>query len=149
MGLDLREYRKPLEDVVFPNGVTHQPIPFGAVEYELWRTDVMRTTDPETFSAAVMRIVRNCYPTVTDDDLLDLNADMMLSLAAYPGEKIEQVRAILKNVAAGAQATAAVATPENDSPPSTPKTSGATSSPKSRRRSARTGAASMTLPSPT
>jgi hypothetical protein len=141
MGLNLREFLKPLEPVTFPNGVTHQPTPFGTAEYQLWR-EAIHLTDGERIGQLMLQIIRACYPTVTDDDLLDCNWEMLLALASYPGEKIDQARTIIKNVAAVARETTPV--PPESNTPSSPETSGSTSSPKSRKRSAKTGGASTT-----
>ena len=142
MGLDLREFRKPLEDVTFPNGAKHQPVPFGPTEYQLWR-DLQKLTDPVEAGQIGIAIIRACYPTVTDEDILDCDAEMLFALAAYPGGKIEQVRNALKN--------AAREEPEKDPPTvgaatslsaSSPKTNGSTSSSESPEPSGETGGTS-------
>jgi hypothetical protein len=151
MGLDLRELRKPLDDVTFPNGAKHQPVPFGPTEYQLWR-DAQKETDQKKVGRMVLQIIRACYPTVTDDDILDCDGDMLLAVAAYAGGKIEQVRHALKNAAAVASQPETPPSPPADpaaaTVPSSPKTNGATSSRKSRGRSAKSGGASTTV-SPT
>ena len=149
MTVNLIDLAKPLEDVRFPNGSVHVPVPFGPAEYALWR-ELTKTTDPALASQCGMQIIRACYPTVTDDDLLDCDGEMLLVLAAHPGRKIEQVKTALKNVGAAAQPEPPPTTSE---PPATtvplsPKTSGSTSSSRSRKRSGKTGGPS-TSASPT
>lgn len=149
MTLDVVAFRKPLDDVRFPNGIVHQPVPFGPAEYQLWR-DAQKVTDPQQFGLMMLQLVRACYPTVTDDDILDCEPDELLIIAAHPGRKIEQVKTALKNVAA------AVVAAENPppqvqaaSPLSSPKTSGPTSASRSRKRSGKTGGVSTTSADPT
>jgi hypothetical protein len=140
MSFRLSDIRKPLEDVVFPNGAKHVPVPWGPAEYELWR-DAQEATDQREVGAMVLKIVTASYPTATEYDLdscLDEDGTTLIALAAYAGRKIEQVRTALKNVAAAGE----VASPppsQATTTPSSRKTSGATSSRKSRARSAKTG----------
>jgi hypothetical protein len=150
MTLRLIDLEAPLDDVEFPNGAKHQPVPFGAAEYRLWR-DIQTEPDAESRGMMLMQIVRACYPTAAPDDLESCTPKMLIALAAHAGRKIDQVRDALKNVGAGEAVT-------TEPPPgevrvevalrSSPKTSGATSSRKSRARSGKTGGASTTA-SPT
>jgi hypothetical protein len=134
--------------VEFPNGAKHQPVPFGAAEYRLWR-DIQTEPDAESRGMMLMQIVRACYPTAAPDDLESCTPKMLIALAAHAGRKIDQVRDALKNVDTGEAATTEPP-PEvaEATAPSSPKMSGATSSPKSRGRSGKTGGKSTTA-SPT
>jgi hypothetical protein len=150
MTLRLIDLEAPLEDVEFPDGTKHQPVPFGANEYKLWR-QLQKETDKAVVGKLGYQIMRACYPTVTDDDIEMCSGTMLLALVAHAGRKIDQVREALKNAAAAEAATTepppAVET-ATAAAPSSPKTSGATSSRKSRARSGKTGGASSTA-SPT
>lgn len=143
MTLRLLDLEAPLEDVEFPNGTKHQPVPFGPAEYKLWR-EIETETDAEKRGLAAFEIIRKCYPTATDDDLSTLTMRMVVAIIAHAARKIEQVRDALKNV----DAVPAVATPAPSDPAaitrSFPKTNGGTSSSKSRARSGKTRG---TLPS--
>lgn len=147
MTLRLVDIEAPLEDVEFPNGAKHVPVPFGPTEYRLWR-EVQQDTDNGTRGAKLMEIVRACYPKATDDDIDSCSPKMLIALAAHAGRKIDQIRDALKNVDLAAASTPATP-PAPDAPPATtpssPRTSGATSSPKSRARAGRSGGASTTV----
>lgn len=143
MSFRLSDIRKPLEDVEFPNGAKHVPVPWGPAEYELWR-DAQTATDQREVGAMVLKIVIASYPTATEYDLdscIDEDGTTLIALAAYAGRKIEQVRTALKNVVAAGE----VASPppaKATAPPSSPRMSGSTSSRKSRGRSVKTGGTS-------
>jgi len=139
MTLRLVDLEAPLEDVEFPDGTTHQPVPFGAAEYKLWR-EQEQETDIEKRGAMRIAILRACHPTATDENFLLCTPVMLLALIAHAARKIDQVRAALKN-AVGRQEEA----PTPPTPPLSPTTSGATSSPTSPRKRARTGGASTTV----
>ena len=141
MTLRLVDLEAPLDDVEFPNGARHVPVPFGPTEYKLWR-ELPDEPDAQTRGVMLMQIVAACYPTATPDDIDSCTPKMLIAMAAHAGRKIDQVRDALKNVVA-APASASRA-PEPTMAPSSPKTSGATSSRKSRARSAKTGGASTT-----
>jgi hypothetical protein len=145
MTLRLIDLEAPLDDVEFPNGAKHQPTPFGAAEYRLWR-DIQTEPDAESRGMMLMQIVGACYPTAAPDDLESCTPKMLIALAAHAGRKIDQVRDALKNVGAvEAEATAApLPVVETAVAPSSPRTSGATSSRKSRGRSGKSGGASTT-----
>jgi hypothetical protein len=151
MTLRLLDLEAPLDDVDFPNGTNHVPVPFGPTEYRLWR-DLQKETDALARGTMLMQIVRTCYPTATDDDIESCTAKMLIAMAAHAGHRIEQVRAALKNADGAAKKP-----PEEEPPapvgalirpPLSPKTSGASSSRKSRARSGRTGG-TPTGPAPT
>jgi len=138
MTLRLLDLEAPLDDVEFPNGAKHVPVPFGATEYKLWR-DLQQETDALTRGQMLLQIITACYPNATEDDIGSCTPKMLIAMAAHAGHKIEQVREALKNVG-GVAAETAVAPPEaTTNPPSSPKTSGSTSSRKLRKRSAETG----------
>ena len=147
----LADLRKPLEEVEFLSGTKITPVPFGPPEYARWREvehEVEKGRghgDPQKIGDLCIEIIRACYPGLTDHDLLDCEPQMLIALAAYPGGKIEQVRAALKNAEA---VEAAGAAPPPATTPSSPKTSGNTSASKSRKRSAKTSGTSTTA-SPT
>jgi hypothetical protein len=145
MTLRLIDLEAPLDDVEFPNGTKHQPVPFGPNEYHLWR-DIQREADALARGTALMAIVAACYPTATPDDLESCTPKMLIALAAHAGRKIDQVRDALKNVGAVEAETTAAPLPEvaEEVAPSSPKMSGATSSPKSRARSGKSGGVSTT-----
>jgi hypothetical protein len=144
MTLRLIDLEAPLDDVEFPNGAKHQPVPFGAAEYRMWR-DIQTEPDAESRGMMLMQIVRACYPTAAADDLESCTPKMLIALAAHAGRKIDQVRDALKNVDAGeALTTEPPPVVETAAAPSSPKTSGATSSRKSRGRSGKSGGASTT-----
>jgi hypothetical protein len=148
MTLRLIDLEAPLDDVEFPNGTKHQPVPFGPNEYHLWR-DIQREADALARGTALMAIVAACYPTATPDDLESCTPKMLIALAAHAGRKIDQVRDALKNVGAvEAQEEPTPPAVETAAAPSSPRTSGATSSRKSRGRSGKTGGKSTTA-SPT
>jgi hypothetical protein len=149
MTLRLLDLEAPLDDVEFPNGTKHQPVPFGPTEYRVWR-DSQKETDAVARGRMLMQIVRACYPTATDDDLDSCTPKMLIAMVAHAGRRIEQVRDALKN---GDGAVAAAATPvappeATTKAPSSPKTTGSTSSRKSRARSGKTGG-TPTTPAPT
>jgi hypothetical protein len=133
MTLRLADLEAALDDVEFPNGSKHVPVPFGPTEYRLWR-DIQSETDAHTRGTMLMQIVTACYPNATADDIDSCTPKMLIAIAAHAGRKIEQVIDALKNV--DAAAVAAEASPPS---PSTPKTSGSTSSRKSRGPSGKTG----------
>jgi hypothetical protein len=148
MTLRLIDLESPLDDVEFPNGAKHQPVPFGAAEYRLWR-DIQTEPDAESRGMMLMQIVRACYPTAVNDDLESCTPKMLIALAAHAGRKIDQVRDALKNVGAvEAVTTEPPPAMEAEAAPSSQKMSGATSSRKSRGRSGKSGGASTTA-SPT
>jgi hypothetical protein len=148
MTLRLLDLEAPLDDVELPNGTKHQPIPFGPKEYHLWR-EIPREPDAETRGHMLLAIVKACYPTLTEEAILECCTEkMLIAMAAHAGRKIDQIRDALKNgVVVGAAATEPPPAAE-EAAPSSPKTSGATSSPKSRARSGKTGGKSTTA-SPT
>src|SRR4051812_2175964 len=128
----LADLLAPLEEVEFLSGTKIVPVPFGPPEYALWREiqhEADNGKDAEKIGRMSFQIIRACYPGVTDDDLMDCTSDMLMTLTAYPGGKIEMVRAALKNAAV----VEASATPPP--PPSSPRTNGNTSSRRSRARS--------------
>jgi hypothetical protein len=144
MTLRLSDLEQPLDDVEFPNGAKHQPVPFGAKQYHQWR-DIQTETDALARGTMLMQIVTACYPTATPDDLESCTPRMLIALAAHAGRKIDQIRDALKNVVvAEPEATEAPPAVEAATAPSSPRTSGATSSRKSRGRSGKTGSASTT-----
>ncbi len=146
MTLRLSDLRKPLEDVEFPNGARHVPVPWGATEYELWR-DAQESTDQRAVGAMILKIVVACYPNATPFDLdscIDEDGTTLIALAAYAGRKIEQVRTALKNVVAVAASEPVAPPPQATTPPSSLKTNGVTSASKSRKRSAKISGASTT-----
>jgi hypothetical protein len=151
MTLRLLDLEAPLDDVELPNGTKHQPIPFGPKEYHLWR-EIPREPDAETRGHMLLSIVKACYPTLTEAEILECCTEkMLIAMAAHAGRKIDQIRDALKNVDAGETAEATPTPPlaaETAAAPSSPKTSGATSSRKSRGRSDKTGGKSTTA-SPT
>lgn len=148
MGLNLEDLRAPLEEVKFLSGTRIVPVPFGASEYALWRSiqvEIAKDAPDRTkIGTMAMEIIRACYPGVTDDDLLDCNSDMLMALTAYPGGKIDMVRAALKNAAAVEQEQAVAAPPEKPAttPLSSPKKNGSTSASRSRKRAAKTSSTS-------
>src|SRR5574338_966694 len=97
MTLRLLDLEAPLDDVEFPNGTKHVPVPFGAAEYKLWR-EIASETDAETRGRMLFTIVRACYPTATDDDIDSCTPKMLIAMAAHAGRKIDQIRDALKNV---------------------------------------------------
>jgi len=139
MTLRLADLEAPLDDVEFPNGAKHVPVPFGPTEYRLWR-DIQKEPDAQKRGTMCFQIITACYPAATVEDIDSCTPTMLIALAAHAGHKIEQIRDALKNVAAAA-------TPEsppspNNPPatvPSSPKTNGSTSSRKSRARSGNRG----------
>ena len=135
--LRLADLEKELDDVEFPNGAVHKPVPFGKDEYRLWR-DLQTEADAMTRGKMLLQIVTACYPKATADDLDSCTPKMLIAMAAHAGRKIEQIRDALKNVGAVEEA-GANPPPAPPTTPSSPKTSGNTSSPKSRKRSAKTG----------
>jgi len=139
MSLRLADLEAPLDDVVFPNGAKHQPVPFGPTEYRLWR-DIQTETDALKRGTMLMQIVTACYPAATPDDLDSCTPKMLIAMAAHAGRKIDQIRDALKNVNGAAVAEAAPPT----TPPSSPRTNGGTSSRNSRKRSVKTGGGSIT-----
>jgi hypothetical protein len=150
MTLRLLDLEAPLDDVLFPNGTKHQPVPFGAKEYHAWRA-IQTETDALARGTMLMQIVAACYPTATADDLESCTPKMLIALAAHAGRKIDQIRDALKNVDAGETAEATPTPPlaaETAAAPSSPKTSGGSSSSKSRARSGKTRGTSTTA-SPT
>ena len=147
MTLRLNDIEAPLDDVEFPNGAKHVPVPFGAAEYKLWR-DLPNETDAEKRGHMLIAIVRACYPTATAEDFDTCTPRMLIAMAAHAGRKIEQIREALKNVVA-VEAQAPAVPPQAATAPSSPRMNGATSSRKSRARSAKIGGASITAPSPT
>src|SRR5687768_15169073 len=136
MTLRLLDLEAPLDDVEFPNGSVHTPTPFGATEYRAWR-DIQKEGDALARGRMLMQIVAACYPTATADDIESCTPKMLIGMAAHAGRKIDQVRDALKNAdAVGAATTEPPPVVEaEEAAPSSPKTSGATSSPKSRARS--------------
>jgi hypothetical protein len=142
MTLRLTDLEAPLDDVEFPNGAKHVPVPFGPTEYRLWR-ELPSEPDPMKRGQMLMDIVMACYPTATVDDIDSCTPTMLIAMAAHAGRKIDQIRDALKNVA-GAVAAQESQPPQATTRPSSPKTSGATSSRKSRARSGKTGGASTT-----
>jgi hypothetical protein len=147
MTLRLTDLEAPLDDVEFPNGAKHVPVPFGPTEYRLWR-ELPGEPDPMKRGTMLMQIVTACYPTATVDDIDSCTPTMLIAMAAHAGRKIDKIRDALKNVA-GAVAAQESQPPLVTTPPSSRRTSGASSSRKSRARSAKTGGASITPPSPT
>jgi hypothetical protein len=146
MTLRLTDLEAPLDDVEFPNGTKHQPVPFGPKEYHLWR-DIQREADALARGTALMAIVAACYPTATPDDLESCTPKMLIALAAHAGRKIDQVRDALKNVdTVGAQEEAHPTPPPaaEGIAPSSPRTSGATSASSSRKRSGKTSSTTTT-----
>jgi hypothetical protein len=145
MTLRLIDLESPLDDVEFPNGAKHQPVPFGAAEYRLWR-DIQTEPDAESRGMMLMQIVRACYPTAVNDDLESCTPKMLIALAAHAGRKIDQVRDALKNVGAVEAETTAAPLPEvaEEVAPSSPKMSGATSASSSRKRSGKTSGTTTT-----
>ena len=136
MTLRLVEIEGPLDDVEFPNGTKHVPVPFGPTEYQLWR-DLPLEPDDAKRGRMLMDIILACYPTATIADIDTCTPKMLFAMAAHAGHRIEQIREALKNVivlsAAGSPQDASKATPP-DTTPSSPKMSGTSSSRKSRSR---------------
>ncbi len=148
MTLRLNDIEAPLDDVEFPTGAVCVPVPFGAAEYKLWR-ELPHETDAQKRGEMLMAIVSACYPTATADDIDSCTPKMLIAMAAHAGRKIDQIRDALKNAGeAEASASPPPAATEAITTPSSPRTSGATSSLKSRKRSAKTGGASTTAASP-
>ena len=150
MTLRLTDLEKPLDDVEFPNGEIHKPVPFGKEEYRLWR-DLQTETDAMERGRMLLKIVTACYPKATVDDIDSCTPKMLIAMAAHAGRKIEQIREALKNVDAVGTAESPP-TPSNPpqaaTPPLSPKPSGSTSSRATRKRSGKTRGASTTA-SPT
>jgi hypothetical protein len=147
MTLRLLDLEAPLDDVLFPNGTKHQPVPFGAKEYHAWRA-IQTETDALARGTMLMQIVSACYPTATADDLESCTPKMLIALAAHAGRKIDQVRDALKNVDAVGAEAATEPPPSVEAAPSSQRMSGGTSSSKSRARSGKTRGTSTTA-SPT
>jgi hypothetical protein len=143
MTLRLTDLEAPLDDVEFPNGAKHVPVPFGPTEYRLWR-ELPGEPDPMKRGTMLMQIVTACYPTATVDDIDSCTPTMLIAMAAHAGRKIDQIRDALKNVAGAVAAATTEPPPKEAATPSSPKMNGATSSRKSRARSAKTGGASTT-----
>lgn len=138
MTLRLIDLEAPLDDVEFPNGAKHTPVPFGAAEYKLWR-EIGQEPDAAKRGGMLLQIVRACYPTATAEDWDTCTPKMLIAMAAHAGRKIDQIRDALKNVeAAAAMPSPPPPTGTSPTPPSSPRTSGATSASSSRRRSAKT-----------
>jgi hypothetical protein len=146
MTLRLLDLEAPLDDVEFPTGAKHHPVPFGSTEYRLWR-ELPNETDAMKRGTMLMQIVAACYPTATPDDIDSCTPRMLIAMAAHAGRKIDQIRDALKNVDAVGEAAATPPhlPPQEATAPSSPKTSGATSSRKSRARSEGTGGTSTTV----
>lgn len=148
MTLRLTDLEAPLEEVEFPNGAKHVPVPFGPNEYRLWR-DIQQETDAMKRGHMLMQIVTACYPKATADDIDSCTPKMLIAMAAHAGRKIEQIRDALKNVDG---ATQKPEEPEDPPPaamaPLSPKTNGPTSSRSTRKRSGKTRGESTTA-SPT
>lgn len=142
MTLRLADLEAPLDDVEFPNGTIHQPVPFGPSEYKLWR-EARQSTDEAFRDEAVVKILRACYPTATEEDLSLCTPRMVAAMIAHAARKIEQVRDALKNVA-GAPKEPPAEEPLETTAPLSPKTNGPTSASSSRKRSAKTSGTSTT-----
>jgi hypothetical protein len=143
--LRLLDLEAPLDDVEFPDGAKHQPVPFGPAEYKLWREQEQETNDLRR-GAIRMTILRACYPTAKDEDFALCTSVMLLGMLAHAARKINEVREALKNVGAAALEEPVkpllpptTETPLATLPLSSPKTNGATSSRKSRKRSGKIG----------
>ena len=147
MTLRLIDLESPLDDVEFPNGSKHQPVPFGPTEYKHWR-ELQTETDAMKRGTMLMQIVSACYPTATPDDIDACTPRMLIAMAAHAGRKIDQVMDALKNADAVGASEPAAPPPQASTMPSSPKMSGATSSRKSRARSGKTGGI-PTGPAPT
>lgn len=149
MTLRLIDLEAPLDDVEFPNGATHVPVPFGPNEYRLWR-EMPTEPDAMTRGKMLLQIVTACYPKATVDDIDSCTPKMLIAMAAHAGRKIEQIRDALKNVdvAAGVETAPTTTEPPPATPPLSPKPSGSTSSRATRKRSGKTRGASTTA-SPT
>lgn len=143
MTLRLSDLEAPLDDVEFPDGSVHTPIPFGPTEYKLWR-ELPNEADHLVRGQKVVQILRACYPTATDDNWGTCTERMVFALIGHAARKIDMVRDALKNAVAVAPAAEASPNPAAATPPSSPKTNGATSSRSTRKRSAKTGGASTT-----
>lgn len=142
MTLRLTELEAPLEDVEFPGGARHQPVPFGPTEYKQWR-EAQASTDTAFRDAAATAILRACYPTVTDDEWACITPKMGAALIALAAGKIDMVRDALKNVERPDDPEGPAASPAK-LPPSSPSPSGSTSSRKSPRKRAGSGGMSTT-----
>ena len=136
MTLRLIDLEAPLDDVEFPNGATHTPVPFGPTEYRLWR-DIQTETDAGKRGAMCMQIIAACYPKATADDIDSCTPKMLIAMAAHAGRKIDQIRDALKNVG-GVELAETPPTPPPPTTPSSPKMNGNTSASNSRKRSAKT-----------
>ena len=149
--LRLADLEAPLDDVEFPDGSVHKPVPFGPTEYRLWR-ELQKETDSHAVGRIAMQILRACYPTATDENFDTCTSTMGLALMAHASRKIDQVRDALKNAGARQEpedpppAIAAKIPPTT--PPSSPQTNGNTSSRRLRRKRGKTGGESTTV-SPT
>jgi len=145
MTIRLIELEAPLEDVEFPNGTKHQPVPFGPTEYAIWRElEAQKKPTERTAGTRLMQILKACYPTATEHDFGTCTPRMLMALVAHAGRKIDQIRDALKNADAHRTDSedplpAPVGARRKPSPPSSPKTSGASSSRNSRSRSGKTG----------
>ncbi len=142
MTIRLADLEAPLEDVEFPDGTKHVPVPWGPAEYKLWR-ELPSEADAGKRGRMVFRIVVASYPTATEEELLSLTGRMLWALAAHAGHKIDQVMDALKN------GDAAAAIQEKPSPevlpnttPFSPKPNGNTSASSSRKRSAKSSGTS-------
>lgn len=139
MTLRLLDLEAPLEDVEFPNGTKHVPVPFGPPEYALWR-EIQEGKDTDVRWSKLVKIAKQCYPTATVWDWDSItSAKMLIALVGHAGGRIEQVRDALKNAEAAAEEAIKKAKedppeePPQESPmpattpPLSPKTSGASS----------------------
>ena len=149
MTLRLADLEAPLDDVEFPNGTKHQPVPFGPTEYKLWR-EAREETDSAKQDAAMLRILRACYPTATDDDFNTCTVRMFAAMIAHAMRRITTAQDAVKNDdGEGTGGVAATLAPKpSPTTDSSPNPNGNTSSRSTRKRSGKTRGASVTA-SPT
>ena len=160
MTLRLLDLEAPLEDVEFPNGTKHQPVPFGPTQYALWR-EIQESQDTTERWAKLVQIARECYPAASAYDWDSItSATMLIALVGHAGGRIEQVKEALKNAGAAATITKKEEPPESEppaptpatTPPLSPKTSGASSAlnllePSEETSGTTTGPEDMIVPS--
>jgi hypothetical protein len=142
MTLRLIDLEAPLEDVEFPNGTKHIPVPFGPTHYAKWR-EIQESKDSDERWKKLVEIAKACYPTanVYDWDSIT-SATMLIALVGHAGGRIDRVKEALKNVealAATMKEKEEKKEPPDDEPPApttvnttlplSPKTSGALSAP--------------------
>ena len=119
--LDLRAIGTPLEPVRFPNG---KEFAVRKMDEGAWRLFLENQQKPSDDTAKAMR--SRIVPDAMQDDWDSLTTEHYEALLAYAGaDRIAALQSLLKNVPAGEVA------PPKPSRPSSPRTKGRTSAPKS------------------